>query len=98
MLSAKYGLVRLEARLEPYEMQMGAAGSVDDQTVKEQAERLGITGKAVVALGGRRYVGLIRRVWLSLDQSSAVETPLENKGGMFQQMAWLKKRQTEGVK
>ena len=65
---------------------MGEPGSVNDDTIKQQAARLGIAHEMIVALGGRRYVGLIRRLW------ACVEAPLEGKGGMFQQMAWLKKQ------
>lgn len=88
VLSAKYGLVRLHDRLKPYDLKMGAAGGVKIRTVMRQAERLGIATQNVIALGGSRYVGLIRKVW------SSVEAPLEGKGGLFQQIAWLR-RQTE---
>jgi hypothetical protein len=41
VLSAKYGLVRLQDRLKPYDLKMGAAGGVDIRTVRRQAKRLG---------------------------------------------------------
>lgn len=86
VLSAKYGLVRLGDRLKPYDLKMGEPGSVTIQTILRQAERMGIEGRNVVALGGSRYVRIIRSLWVS------VETPLEGKGGLFQQIAWLRKQ------
>jgi hypothetical protein len=88
VLSAKYGLVRLQDRLKPYDLKIGAAGGVDIRTVRRQAKRLGITTQKVIALGGSRYVGLIRELWPS------AEAQLEGKGGLFQQIAWLR-NQTE---
>jgi hypothetical protein len=82
VLSAKYGLVRLQDRLKPYDLKMGAGGGVDIRTVRRQAKRLGITTQKVIALGGSRYVGLIRELWPS------AEAPLGGKGGLFQQIAY----------
>ncbi|MCI0339330.1 MAG: YaaA family protein [Acidobacteria bacterium] len=89
VLSAKYGLVRLDDRLKPYDLKMGEAGSVTCQKVLRQAERMGIAGRSVVALGGSRYVRIIRSLW------SSVETPLDGKGGLFRQIAWLRKQTKE---
>jgi hypothetical protein len=83
ILSAKYGLVRIEKRLKPYDLKMGEAGSIELRTLKRQAKRLGIASHGVIALGGKLYIGMIRKVWES------VEAPLEGKGGLFQQRAWL---------
>ncbi len=83
ILSAKYGLVRLENRIRPYDLMMGEAGSIEIRTLKRQAKRLGIVSHGVIALGGKLYTGMIRKVWES------VEAPLEGKGGLFQQRAWL---------
>jgi hypothetical protein len=88
VLSAKYGLVSLNDRLKPYDLKMGRPGSAGPKTVSRQADRMGIGTEFVIALGGKAYTRVIRKVWLS------VETPLEGKGGLGEQIAWMK-RQTE---
>ncbi len=42
VLSAKYGLVKLDTVLEPYDLRMGQPGSVSAATLCAQAEALGI--------------------------------------------------------
>jgi len=86
ILSAKYGLVGLDDRLKPYDLRMGQPGSVKIKTIIRQAERLGVAGRYVVALGGRSYVSVIRKIWFS------VWAPLEGKGGLGDQISLMRSR------
>jgi len=86
VLSAKYGLVRLGDELEAYDLRMGEPGSVEPMYVGLQAEEVfKIGGDRVVALGGAGYVHFCRRVF-----GDDIETPLEGRGGLGQQIAWLR--------
>jgi hypothetical protein len=42
VLSALYGLVEIDQQIEPYDLKMGAAGSVTAERVREQATELGM--------------------------------------------------------
>ena len=63
VLSARHGLVELHERIEPYELRMGRPGCVGVETLRLQAERLGIRHAAVVVVGGREYVERAVAVW-----------------------------------
>jgi len=84
ILSAKYGLVGLNEVIAPYDKKLGDPFSVTEFSLTDQAEVLGLLQKKVVVLGGKINVGLCRKVWRD------VEAPLEGKGGIGAQIAWLK--------
>jgi hypothetical protein len=87
ILSAKYGLIGLNDVIEPYDKRLGDPFSVTEFSLTTQAEQLGLLGKRVTVLGGRKYVGLCRKVW-----RRGLEAPLEGKGGLGQQIKWMKER------
>lgn len=68
ILSARYGLVRLDDVLEPYEQRMDAPGSVSADTLAGQARALGIDwGAAVYALLPRPYLARLDEALRTLD-------------------------------
>lgn len=84
ILSAKYGLVGLSDIIEPYNYRLGRPFAVTEFSLTTQAEQLGLLGQKVTVLGGRKYVGLCRKVWKKL------EAPLEGKGGIGKQIQWMR--------
>jgi len=74
ILSAKYGLLTLDAMVEPYDLTMGEPGSVTIATVAQQSAQQGLRGREVIALCPARYAAVIRLVW------PWVETPLAGLG------------------
>ncbi len=85
ILSAKYGLLRLDEEIIPYDLRMGQAGSVTPGVVRKQLEGLGIEDFAgeVIALGGKEYTNIIKAIW------PTCKTPLEGLGGIGKQLSWL---------
>lgn len=63
ILSALHGLLGLDDPTDPYDMRMGAPGSVSAEQVAEQARRRELLGHPVIALCGRAYADVIRAVW-----------------------------------
>lgn len=85
ILSAKYGLVSLTDRLEPYELKMGAPGSVTVAQIQAQCELLSIpAGEPVIVLGGKKYARFCAQVF------EQVRTPLAGRGGLWEQVRWLR--------
>ena len=84
ILSAKYGLIGLNNRIEPYDLKLGEAGSIGSGQLSVQAENLCLLREKVTVLGGKLYVNLVRNVW------KHVEAPLDGKGGLGPQMAWMR--------
>lgn len=66
ILSAKHGLLRLSTEIEPYNLKMGWEGSVDADTVKKQAESLGLKDKRIYALGGKEYLATLKAAGLEI--------------------------------
>ena len=89
ILSAKYGLIGINDHIEPYDLKMGEPGSITSIKLSEQAEFGGLLDEKVIVLGGKQYVGLCHKVWPKL------EAPLEGKGGLGKQIAWMRKRTEE---
>jgi hypothetical protein len=87
ILSGKYGFVRLDEDIKSYDQHIGSAGAVTDATLQEQASRIRLRESEVIVLGGIDYVDRVRQL---CPESTA---PL--KGGLPQQMKWLK-AQVEG--
>jgi hypothetical protein len=86
ILSAKHGLIGLTDIIAPYNRKLGDPSSITESTLTEQAEAQELLAEKVVVLGGRLYAGLCRKVWRD------VEAPLDGKGGLAQQIAWMKKQ------
>jgi hypothetical protein len=83
ILSALHGLVTLDQMLAPYELRAGQAGTVTGETIRAQAEALGIAAAEVVVLGGRAYVELARQAW------PLAVAPLEGTRGIGEQLGRL---------
>ncbi|MFI1568219.1 DUF6884 domain-containing protein [Streptomyces sp. NPDC020490] len=83
ILSAKWGLVELDRHTLNYDLKAGDPGTVDGETLRQQAHELGIAGAAVTVLGGRAYVSLAGEVW------SDFEVPLDGTRGIGDQLARL---------
>jgi hypothetical protein len=92
IISAKYGLVGLNDVIEPYDKRLGAPFSVTEFSLTTQAEQFGLLKAKVTVLGGRKYVGLCRKVW-----RRGLKAPLEDKGGLGKQIQWMRS-QTDGKK
>lgn len=91
ILSAKYGLLPLTARISPYNLRMGDIGCVNYFEVRKQAQLMKlIDEQEVIALGGEDYTGVCRKVW------PHCQTPLAGVGAIGKQLQWLK-QQTEAV-
>lgn len=85
ILSARHGLLPLRTLIEPYDLRMGQPGSVTGETVRNQADKLGLlTAQPVVVLAGRRYSEIAKRAW------PTAHTPLEGVSGIGQQLKMLK--------
>ena len=82
ILSARYGLIGLEDRIESYELTMGQRGSVTVTTLASQAE--GLQGPVVV-LAGMAYTRMVLAVWPD------AETPLAGSRGIGDHLARLKR-------
>lgn len=86
ILSAFYGLLSLDERINPYDLKMGDPGCVGSALVHSQARDLGLLKLRVVALGGQLYTDLCHEVW------PHCEMPLAGVGGMGKHMRWLKQQ------
>lgn len=87
ILSAKYGLCRLDEELEPYNIKMGDVESIAVEHIRTQAEDVfEIKGEDIAVLGGKQYVAMCRKVF-----GVEIETPLAGRGGIGKQIAWLRR-------
>jgi hypothetical protein len=84
ILSARHGLLELHEVVEPYDLRMGQKGSVDADTLREQAARLGVLDAEVVVLGGRPYTRRALEVW------PEARLPLEGCRSMGEQLRRMK--------
>jgi hypothetical protein len=86
ILSAKYGLVRPDAKIRPYDRTLTSMSKADrlawGRKVMRQMAAAGITGARFVALAGARYVEPLVRAGL------AVQTPMKGLR-IGNQLAWL---------
>lgn len=72
ILSAKLGLIEVDQEIEPYELKMGAAGSVTAEQVREQATALGMgwgEGDGPADVPGEVYALLPRPYLAVLDEA-----------------------------
>jgi hypothetical protein len=65
ILSAKYGLVRPDDVLEPYNLRMGDPGSVTARRVRQQADDMGLLAAADVHVlpMAAPYLRIVAQVW-----------------------------------
>lgn len=88
ILSAKHGLLALDAVVAPYDLRVGDPGAIDGTRLKAQAAATGLLGALrVVVLAGEDYVALARRAWPHAQ-------PGLPRVGMGAQQRWLKARLT----
>ncbi|MFD7554191.1 DUF6884 domain-containing protein [Streptomyces sp. NPDC059835] len=66
ILSAKYGLLRLEDRILDYDLKAGQAGTVGGAALRRQAHHLAVSGCRTTVLAGKQYAELARHVWPDL--------------------------------
>jgi hypothetical protein len=86
ILSAKYGLLRLENEIEPYEKRLKSHSDYAAfyELVRGQIAALELEKARPVVLGGRDYRELCDSFWIC-------EAPLAGVGGIGQQIQWLKR-------
>lgn len=63
IVSAKYGLVKTNQVLRPYNVKMGDPDCITTHKLTQQATALGIIDRAVVVLAGKDYVPILRKVF-----------------------------------
>lgn len=86
ILSAKYGLLRLTDKIQPYNLRMGNPNCVTGEQVRTQATHLGIAhAEDITALGGKEYLGVCRDVWNNLKTTGAEGLPIGK------QLQWLQR-------
>jgi hypothetical protein len=61
ILSAKHGLVKLDHKLEPYDLKMGERGSVGPHILRHQISELKLEKAKVYAVGGHEYLSALHR-------------------------------------
>jgi len=83
ILSARYGFVKLDQVIAPYDLRMGRPGSATVSLLRGQATLLHILDGPVIALGGAAYIQRCKAIW------PWVACPLGRYGGMFRQIEKL---------
>lgn len=63
IISAKYGLLKLDDMIEPYDLRMGQPGSVSTLVLLRQAEDLGIIDEEILSSAGADYQKPLVRVF-----------------------------------
>jgi hypothetical protein len=64
VLSAKYGLLRGDRVIAPYDLKMGQPGAITPRQVAVQASAMGLTHELqVISLAGRLYEPHVRAAW-----------------------------------
>jgi hypothetical protein len=62
-LSARHGLIRPTTVLSPYDARLGHDATLDPDHIRQQAQRLDLLDRDVIALCGVHYATLVRQVW-----------------------------------
>jgi hypothetical protein len=84
IMSARYGLLGLDDRIERYDLRLGQPGAITAQQLHEQATRRGLLHvDQVVVLAPAAYAALARGVWPHAD------LPLAGSRGIGEQLARL---------
>lgn len=84
ILSAKYGLLALDDRIASYDVHIGQQNAIAFNAIYQQVVDRGLADKKCIAVGGRDYTGICKRIWKDCI------TPLEGKGRQGNQLRWLK--------
>ncbi|MFG1872101.1 DUF6884 domain-containing protein [Micromonospora arborensis] len=92
ILSAQYGLLDLFDVIEKYDLRMGEPGSVTAETVRYQAQQLGLLdAEEVIVLAGRAYADVVSAVW------PHALRPLDGTAGIGPQLQRLAAIRATGV-
>jgi len=85
ILSAKYGLLALEDRVDPYELKLGQPGSVTVEKARQQARQLGLlpVTDVMMVIAGKKYQDFLMGVF-----ETGFLMPCT--GGIGQQIQWLR--------
>ena len=84
ILSALYGFLPLNKRVETYDLRMGRPSTEIIDKTRKQADKLGILNKKAVILGGKNYVDCCRDCF----KTPYVLTEHLELKGMGYQMQW----------
>ena len=66
ILSAKYGLLRLNDLISSYELKMGQSGSVDENTIIKQAELFNIRDEQIISTAGSEYKKILIKTFKNI--------------------------------
>lgn len=88
IISAKYGLLRLEDVIAAYDLRLGQPASITPEVVAAQAEAEGLLHAHVTVLAGRAYANVVKAVWKD------AATPLEGCRGIGEMQARLVRLRT----
>jgi cytoplasmic iron level regulating protein YaaA (DUF328/UPF0246 family) len=66
ILSAKYGLLKLDQKINPYDLRMGQEGCVDFNFVKNQAIELNIIDNQIYSTAGKEYRNILDQVFKNI--------------------------------
>lgn len=66
ILSAKYGLIKSDDKIQPYDLKMGDKGCVDVAKIAEQAEQLGLRRLQVIGLCSGQYSKILKKIFFHL--------------------------------
>lgn len=66
ILSAKYGLLKLDDLIEPYDLKMGDKNSVNLQTISKQIKKYKINGK-IYSTAGKEYRKILDKVFINIE-------------------------------
>lgn len=84
ILSARHGLVALDALLQPYDTRIGEPTAITTMTLREQTRTYGLLDQQdVLVLAGAAYARLVRAVW------PHAHAPLAGAGGIGHQQHLL---------
>jgi len=92
ILSAKYGLILPDKRIEKYDVSFGSVKQANKHrlitidTLARQCKNHLHNAKKVVCLAGKQYALMLKSV---LQNETEMECPLSNMG-LFARMAWLR--------
>lgn len=64
IISAKYGLIKSNEIIEPYNLQMGDKGSIDVELLKKQAHDLSLMDQNIYLLAGSKYIDRVNKIGL----------------------------------
>ncbi|MGW1002220.1 DUF6884 domain-containing protein [Streptomyces sp. NPDC001118] len=66
ILSAKFGILRLEDHILRYDLRAGQRGTVSGSVMERQAHHLALRAAEVTVFAGKTYAALARQVWPDL--------------------------------